>query len=321
VNRIGAVRGRRRPIVVAVVALVVAVGAGGAAGRPAASDDAVIAYQGAGTIYLIHADGTDRRPLVSGSSDLPLAWSPDGSRLAFTAGKVRSHGSIGQTSIRIVSADGTNGRLLTRAPSHTAQWPTWSPDGRRIAFIARSSSEDRNRLYVIRADGTGLHTLGPAPASHANDWSPDWSPDGRWILFERIGVGPSRNALMAIRPDGTGVRRIATLIAGPQFICPDWSPDGSKIAYQASTSVATRNFPEIWVMNADGTGRTRLTHDPSRDENPDWSPDGTRIAFYSERFSKAGAEIFVMDAADGGNVVRVTRDPWYSSLPRWKPAP
>jgi Tol biopolymer transport system component len=44
------------------------------------------------------------------------------------------------------------------------------------------------------------------------------------------------------------------------------------------------------------------------------------LLFYSERYGKAGAEIMVMDA-DGADVVRVTRDPWYSALPRWQPAP
>jgi TolB protein len=69
-------------------------------------------------------------------------------------------------------------------------------------------------------------------------------------------------------------------------------------------------------MNADGSGRTQLTRNEVRDENPDWSPDGKRIAFYSERVGNA--EIYVMNA-DGSRLKRVTRDPWYSALPRWRP--
>jgi Tol biopolymer transport system component len=70
-------------------------------------------------------------------------------------------------------------------------------------------------------------------------------------------------------------------------------------------------------MNADGSGRRHLTHNRTRDENPDWSPDGIRLAYYSERVGNA--EIYVV-GADGRGVRRLTRDPWYSSIPRWRPS-
>jgi Tol biopolymer transport system component len=288
--------------------------AGGGAAQTSPYAEELIAYQGNGRIYLIGADGSGRRPLVSGASDLGLAWSPDGRQLAFTAGKERE--SFGKTEIRIAAADGSGVRLLTRGPSHTASNPTWSPDGKRIAFDAWNYREERDSIYVINADGTGLRQL---TRSGENVWL-DWSPDGRWIAFDRYiytkaGDYTSTAALMAIHADGTGLHRIAKFIVGQQCICADWSPDSTKIAYQASTSLTTKNLSEIFVMNADGSGRRQLTHNRSRDENPDWSADGTRLAFYSERVGNA--EIYVI-GADGKGVRRLTRDPWYSSLPRWR---
>src|SRR5580765_4084039 len=102
--------------------------ASGAAARPIASDDAVIAYEGGGHLLLIHADGTSRKTLVaSGVADRSLAWSHDGARIAYTAGQTPVRGPDDEAAVRVVAADGTHGRLVTRAPSHTAQSPTWSP--------------------------------------------------------------------------------------------------------------------------------------------------------------------------------------------------
>jgi Tol biopolymer transport system component len=296
------------PFVVVMVAAI----AGGAAARPSASTDELIAYQGNGKIYLINPDGTGRRPIISNAGDLPFAWSPDAQQIAFTPGIPGLRSPLSNPEIDVAAADGTDVRLLTHGPSDTAAMPTWSPDGKRIAFEAWNDDEQRWAIYVIGADGKGMRML----TRGGDDLSPDWSPDGSWIVFERGITGLL--SMMLVHPDGTGLHRIAKLIGGPQCLCPDWSPDGSKIAYQASTSLSTQRFPEIFVMNSNGGGRTRLTRNRVRDENPDWSPDGTRIAFYSERFGNA--EIFVIDA-DGRNVRRVTRDPWYSAVPRWRPSP
>jgi TolB protein len=198
--------------------------------------------------------------------------------------------------------------------------PTWSPDGRRIAFTAWSARGEWS-IWLINVNGKDLRelTVRPAGGERRYDAAPDWSPAGDWIVFERGVGGSDFEDVMAIRPNGTGLHRVAKVITGPQCACPDWSPDGSMIAYQASTTRATKRYPEIYVMSADGTGRTQLTFTGNRvrDENPDWSPDGRQLAFYSER--TGNAEIFVIDV-DGSHLRRVTNDPWYAALPRWRPA-
>src|SRR5437867_5576550 len=77
---------------------------------------------------------------------------------------------------------------------------------------------------------------------------------------------------------------------------------------------------ELYVMNADGSNPARLTNNSAADYQPTWSPDGSRIAFVSER--DGNAEIYVMNAADGSNPVRLTTDvgtPAFDGDPAWSP--
>jgi TolB protein len=278
-------------------------------------EDRGFAYPGNGKIYLINANGTGQRVLVSGSAFKVdhwggMAWSRDGSKIAFAVGRHREGGRWGTTlRLYVANGDGTDARPLRGAPVGSFD-PTWSPDGSQIAFSIRGNEE--TRIAVVGVDGTGFRTI--ARADRGLYWVPDWSPDGSWILFE---ARPD-SRLMAIRPDGTGLHQVASIETGNHCICADWSSDGKRIAYQAPGRDTPERFdyPELWVMNADGSAKLQLTRNGARDENPDWSPDDKRIAFYSER--TGNAEIFWIPAA-GGQARRVTNDPWYNGAPRWQP--
>jgi Tol biopolymer transport system component len=281
--------------------------------RPAEAGE--IAYVATkGKILVINADGTGRRQLVSGVADDLFNWSPDGQFIAYIAGAWSR--SVAHSVIRLVDANGVLVRKLQIKGLSTIYGPSWSPDASHLAFTGWDRHHLQLNIYVVNADGTGLRRLTHAPRG-LFDEDPDWSPDGAWIAFQRLKSAGARSQVVAVRPDGTDLHRVATVITGPQCACPDWSPDNSKIAYQASPSAATSRFPEIYLMNADGSGQTQLTHNRARDENPDWSPDGQKIAFYSERWGNA--ENAIIDA-NGKNLRRVTRDPWYAALPRWRPS-
>src|SRR5688572_8220220 len=77
-----------------------------------------------------------------------------------------------------ISSDGTGARRLIRG----AYAPSWSPDGRSIAFVSRRSGDEE--IYVARADGSRALrlTLLPGP-----DLSPAWSPDGKQLTWGRAG--------------------------------------------------------------------------------------------------------------------------------------
>jgi Tol biopolymer transport system component len=109
------------------------------------------------TIYLVGADGTGLRQLVSTDvGGVTVRWSPDGTRLAFTS-KLRSGPQIW-----IVNADGSGLRQLTAgADGSTSVSPVWSPDGTMLLFQRKDG--ESVTLWTINADGTGERQLTTNP--------------------------------------------------------------------------------------------------------------------------------------------------------------
>jgi TolB protein len=210
---------------------------------------------GGPVIYVMNADGTDHTLLAEVPGLDGFAWSPDGGRIAFTA----LRGENGE--IYVMNSDGSARTRLTEGSARYAS-PSWSPNGRRLAFVFSN-----NQLYVMNADGTGLARLTNGRADLR------WSPDGRRIVFS-VPQGGS-NAISVINADGTGLTNLTNEPFGDSH--PTWSPDGIRIAFQAERQ---RDWPggdastnsEIYIMNADGSGQTNVTNNRGYDGWPTWCP-------------------------------------------------
>jgi hypothetical protein len=167
--------------------------------------------------------------------------------------------------------------------------PAWSPDGRRLAFVAPGAG-GAGDVFVADADGT--HRGRITRTDRIAERSPSWAPDGRHLVVERGG------RLVVLRADGGAERRLAFGLE------PAWSPGGRRIAFTDGDNL---------FLVAAGGGRPRqVTFATGAQTAPAWSPDGRRLVFVSD---ETGAlDIHVVDLRSGA-VTPLTADPAVDGTP------
>lgn len=128
-------------------------------------------------LWLVDSDGSNPHQLStrtgSGVALWHTAWSLDGKRLAFLA-----DGNGGAQDVFVINADGTGERNISDSPENE-WWPSWSPDGTRIAFPRMSNDQDAGTMVVVDPDGSAAVSLA-GPSVNSNP--PVWSPDGTRLL-------------------------------------------------------------------------------------------------------------------------------------------
>ena len=208
-------------------------------------------YLERGHVFSMDPSGADVRQLTTGHgwADKQLAVSPDGSLLAF-GWHDRGHQ---HPRLALMRTDGTGFKWLTRAPTagDGDGHPTFSPDGRRIAFWRTGAIE------IINVDGTGLRELAPAPTG--DDFHPQWSPDGTSLLFA------TETGMHLVNVDGSGMQDLGM---GSD---PDWSPDGAWIVYHRWVG---QPYISLFVRPVNGADSVEIWHTtPETDTfivQPDW---------------------------------------------------
>lgn len=193
-------------------------------------------------IWLVRPDGSGLTPLRTSGLWMPgeLAWSPDGTQIAFTAKsdiRLMSGNPVALYDMRdiwIINADGSGLRRATNQSwtpnlSRSAYYPSFSPDGKQIVFSQGNSGEGMgpcaagNKLVIIDTDGASARQLTSGDALDFHS-SPSWSKRG--ILFQSYLCG-STSAIKMIQPNGTGLQTILNGTVGQ----PTWSPNAVKFAF------------------------------------------------------------------------------------------
>jgi PASTA domain/WD40-like Beta Propeller Repeat len=154
---------------------------------------------------------------------------------------------------------------LTHGAPPGERSPTWSPGGRRIAFV------DIDGLFVMDAEGGPWQRLTDGPADDAN---PAWSPVAPVIAFDG-SRGLFHGDIYVVGADGGEPANVTKSL--PLDSNPSWSSDGRRIAFMRKQNPRIR--ARLYVMNASGSAQTNLHAIGDAYSRPSWSPDGKRIAY------------------------------------------
>jgi dipeptidyl aminopeptidase/acylaminoacyl peptidase len=242
-------------------------------------------------------------------------WSPDGKWLAFYASLDEKHG------IFVARADGSEVIFLAPESGTNSPLPgmghemTWSPDGKRIAFVsstpgaeaAEASGDpmvitrylykpdagegmtrfnDNQRLHIFEVE-LGTKEIRQLTEGTFDEHSIDWSPDGKEILFAS-NREPNQDEffnydIFALNIADKSIRRLTATESNEYG--PLWSPDGKHIVFRGTRRgltdrETTMEDTHVWVMNADGSERREIGAVlDNRQGPPRWAPDGSAVYF------------------------------------------
>jgi Tol biopolymer transport system component/serine/threonine protein kinase len=279
-------------------------------------DGKLIAYysKNRGGIWVLPAFGGQERQLTDfGSSP---DWSHDGSMIAFQsdANPDLGSGSVGSSTIWIVAAQGGTPKQVTSVghPAGGHVGPTWSPQGRRITFVALGFTNQE--LWSVAVNGDDLkqmtHDIGKAGY-------PVYSPDGRSLYFTTgpiLWCLPIEAESGALSGDPVKVTDVGASFVNSLTI----AADGKRLAYNVQTLTSNIWSLPVSTTTSEATGPPQpITNQTgTRNNQPAFSPDGRKIAFM-EFLRGGGADIWVADA-DGKNPTQLTTNT-RNLIPSWFP--
>jgi len=197
-------------------------------------------------LYIIRADGSGKRLLLSCEYLLNPDWSPDGKWIVYTSG--------------IINLQGDSIRTFQGSDNMVLGFPDWSPDGKSILFNA---SGPNGGFYICDPffKNIRLHFS----EQQISGYNPRWSPDGKKFVYVKILQDRAGGEIFTVDTSGVNDLRLTDNNIDDQN--PQWSPDGSMIAWNSNE--------QIYIMNIDGKNQRKLDDG----ESPSWTPDSNYIIY------------------------------------------
>lgn len=236
------------------------------------------AFATTGSAMFYHADAGNRSALMRADTDASgtilkvtsivndsarnfhARPSPDGSRIAFDSDRE------GERAVYVADADGRSVRRVTG--EGFAAVPSWSPDGRRLAYVRAEPGHPRvwNLWLVDLATGRTTRLT-----SHrvGQPWGAAWFPDGERIAYSH------EDRLIVRTVDGRKEQVYPSPRKGRLLRTPAVSPDGRKVVFQLYRDGA-------WILDLKDGSMRRILSDPTAEEFT-WAPDGRRVAYHSRK--------------------------------------
>jgi dipeptidyl aminopeptidase/acylaminoacyl peptidase len=172
--------------------------------------------------------------------------------------------------------------------------PTWSPDGKSIAFISNMSG--RNNLWLVPAEGGWPSQL---TVSDQRQDRPAWSPDGKWIAYQSDYDGDELWDIFLVSPK-TG--KVVNLTSTREIseTDPTWSPDGRYLAYLVKPKTSAAYEIDIYdTLMREVKHLTTNTPQDKRNMKPIWSKDGADIVYTQEQAKGTDSNVFLAQMATG----------------------
>ena len=218
--------------------------------------------------------------------------------------------------------------------------PTWSPDGRRLAWVVGNSATSYD-IWSMNADGTDKTKLTPVSSTYQY---PSWSPDGRRIAYVAHPAQSPDEHLWVMNADGSAASEVPT--PGLRPTQARWSPDGRRLVFSVSgapfglsiVDLATHDVQslrhgnasspawspdgrtilfsdgnQILAIRPDGTGLRQLSTGPPQFTGVAWSRDGSSIlvSHFAGNVAPPSEQVEVM-RADGSGLRDITQAPGYN---------
>jgi TolB protein len=234
-------------------------------------------------LMVINADGTELRTLLSmpeytscGSPE----WSRDGSKITFDTWRSVYGEDFAKSHVFVVNSDGTSPKDLG-----DGTLPSWSPDGKRIAYGRYISG---NSVWIMNADGSDVQLI------DENGWSPDWSPKKDELAYT-ISGGLCVYNLKTKERHNLLEKEYRQVYWGLS-----WSPDGQWICFKGDLPDGSS---EVAVVNAQGQAKGFKVLLPNKeisgvkefDRYFSWSPDGKQILAPLKMEGDANLQMFILD--------------------------